>query len=180
MQTKPSLAIFVLASLQVLAGMLRPHVPGPGQEKSSVRHAVEMGHCVSGIILLACGFWQMREGIALFAQKYSVSAENEDKLAIAYWVWIAIMAALILVGLASKLANNAEDSTAESSPQATANPEVSVREGEGGTELSRHSTQDARSRWQGILAPPQEPRGALYFSLCLCHSFTEVRIIFVS
>jgi len=135
------LSMFVLASLQVLAGMLRPHVPGPGEEKSSVRQAWEMGHRVTGLVLLGCGFWQMREGISLFAQKYSVTAENEDKLAIVYWVWIALMSALILLGLASKLANSGEENV--TSPQAAANAEVSVREGEGRTELSRLSTEDA-------------------------------------
>lgn len=133
--------MFVLASLQVLAGMIRPHVPGPGEEKSSVRQAWEMGHRVTGLVLLGCGFWQMREGISLFAQKYSVSAENENKLAIAYWVWIALMSALILLGLASKLANSGEENVTSPQAAAAANPEVSVREGEGGTELRRHSTE---------------------------------------
>lgn len=137
--------MFILASLQVLAGILRPHTPNQGEEKSPARSAWEMGHRISGIALLACGFWQMREGIALYAQKYSVSTEDEDKVVIAYWVWIGIMTALILLGLVSKLlASKGEEPT----PQApSSEPGVSGRQGEegeeGGTELRRQSTQDA-------------------------------------
>ena len=103
------LAMFIIASLQVLGGMIRPHTPGPGEEKAPVRKAWEMGHRISGLALLACGFWQMREGIALFAEKYSVSTDNEDKLAIAYWVWIGIMSAAILLGVATKLFSGEEE-----------------------------------------------------------------------
>ena len=49
---------------------------------------------VSFKALLACGFWQMSEGIELFAIKYSA----EDKLSIAYWVWIAVMLVCLLGG----------------------------------------------------------------------------------
>ena len=136
--------MFILASIQMIAGILRPHVPGPGEEKSSVRKAWEMGHRISGIALLACGFWQMREGIYLFAQKYPISVENEDKVAIAYWVWIGIMTATILLGVASKLGSKEEPG----SQQAPAGYEVqqsniSVREGEDGTEVRRNSVQEA-------------------------------------
>jgi hypothetical protein len=51
-----------------------------------------------GITVLACGFWEMQEGIDLFSQKYSVDSENQDKLAIAYWVWIGLMTAAIGIG----------------------------------------------------------------------------------
>lgn len=94
--------MFVIASIQVLGGMIRPHAPELGEEKAPICKAWEMGHRIAGLALLVCGIWQMREGIALFAAKYSVSAENEDKVAIAYWVWIVIMIAVILLGAVTK------------------------------------------------------------------------------
>jgi hypothetical protein len=99
---KMGLAMFVIASLQVIGGIVRPHAPKSGDEKAPARKAWEMGHRIAGLALLLCGVWQMREGIALFATKYSVSSDNEDKLAIAYWVWIGIMIAVILLGAVTK------------------------------------------------------------------------------
>jgi len=95
---KMGLAMFIMAAFQVSGGVFRPHVPEEGQEKSVVRKSWEVGHRVLGVTLLACGFWQMREGIALYAIKYSVSESGEGSLGIAYWVWIGIMTALIVLG----------------------------------------------------------------------------------
>ncbi|KAL7541591.1 hypothetical protein ACHAWF_006979 [Thalassiosira exigua] len=94
---KMGLAMFIMASAQVAGGIFRPHLPAPDsvEEKTSVRKAWEVGHRVMGVTLLACGFWQMSSGVDLYSIKYSV---DEDKLMIAYWVWIGIMTAVIVVG----------------------------------------------------------------------------------
>merc|ERR1712037_96111 len=69
-----------------------------------LRRGFEIGHRVLGVSLLACGFWQMYEGIQLYANKYTVSQGNENTVEIAYWVWIALMSAIIVFGgLLSKL-----------------------------------------------------------------------------
>lgn len=93
------LAMLVMATVQVLGGILRPHAPEAGEGKEAVRSAWEMGHRVLGITLLACGFWEMREGIDLYSKKYSVEIDDENKLAIAYWTWIGLMTASIGIGL---------------------------------------------------------------------------------
>ena len=95
------LAMFVMASVQVLGGAFRPHLPAPdsSEEKTSVRKGWEASHRVLGVTLLACGFWQMSEGIKLYSIKYSVDESDEEALTIAYWVWIGLMAAMILVGI---------------------------------------------------------------------------------
>mmetsp|Transcript_30544 Transcript_30544/g.49936 ORF Transcript_30544/g.49936 Transcript_30544/m.49936 type:complete len:122 (-) Transcript_30544:140-505(-) len=94
------LAMFIMAFFQVSGGIFRPHVPAPnsGEEKTPVRKGWEIGHRVLGVTLLACGFWQMSKGIELYAIKYTVSESAEDNLNIAYWVWIGVMSALIVVG----------------------------------------------------------------------------------
>lgn len=97
---KMGLSMFILAFAQVLGGAFRPHLPAPdsGEEKTTVRQGWEVGHRAVGVALLACGFWQMSEGIVLFSSKYSVSSGNEDSVTIAYWVWIGVMAAIIVLG----------------------------------------------------------------------------------
>ncbi len=95
------LAMFILTIFQVLGGAFRPHLPVPdsGEEKSKVRKGWEGKHRLFGTALLACGFWQMSAGITLFSTKYSVSASNESKVCIAYWVWIGVMTATIVLGV---------------------------------------------------------------------------------
>ena len=99
------LAMFILTILQVLGGFFQPHLPVPdsGEEKSKVRKGWEGKHRLFGTALLACGFWQMSAGITLFSTKYSVSASNESKVCIAYWVWIGVMTATIVLGFFLKI-----------------------------------------------------------------------------
>ena len=92
---KMGLAMFIIAFVQVFGGITRPHTPEPGEEKTGLRKGWEVGHRVIGVALLACGFWQMQEGIKLYAIKYSV---NEDPVTIAYWVWVGLMSAIIVFG----------------------------------------------------------------------------------
>lgn len=92
------LAMLIAASGQILGGVMRPHNPAPGEEKVLVRKAWEASHRVLGVVLLAFGFWQMGSGIELYANKYSLSENDEEKLSIAYWVWIGAMSAVIIVG----------------------------------------------------------------------------------
>eukprot|EP00804_Cyclotella_cryptica_P017373 CCRYP_020238-RC/>CCRYP_020238-RC protein AED:0.13 eAED:0.13 QI:0/0.75/0.6/0.8/0.75/0.6/5/529/454 len=96
---KMGLAMLIMASVQVLGGIFRPHVPEEGEKKPPVRSAWELGHRVLGTTVLACGFWEMREGIYLYSQKYSVDIDDQNKLAVAYWIWIGLMTASIGIGL---------------------------------------------------------------------------------
>ena len=97
---KMGLAMLIMASVQVLGDVCRPHPPAPnsGEDKSNLRKDWEIGQLVLGVALLASAFWQMGKGIELYAIKYSVSESDEEKLGIAYWVWIGVMSAVIVVG----------------------------------------------------------------------------------
>jgi hypothetical protein len=98
---KMGLAMLIIASVQVLGGAARPHLPDPGsgEEKTSLRKAWEFGHRLTGIILLACGFWQMSAGIKLFTRNFNgVGSRDERAVTIAYWVWIGFVMALLLIG----------------------------------------------------------------------------------
>jgi len=64
------LSMFIIAGLQVLGGAARPRVPAPEQDKTAIRKAWEFQHRLTGVVLLACGFWQMSAGIKLFANKF--------------------------------------------------------------------------------------------------------------
>ena len=98
---KMGLAMLIIASVQVLGGAARPHLPDPGsgEEKTSLRKAWEFGHRLTGVILLACGFWQMSAGIKLFAEDFNcVGSRDERAVTIAYWVWIGLNVAVLLIG----------------------------------------------------------------------------------
>lgn len=123
---KMGLAMFILATFQVVGGALRPHVPAPDseEEKTQVRKMWEVGHRVFGAALLACGFWQMSKGIELFAIKYSVSEDNENALTIAYWVWTGVMAAIIVLGGGFFKSRSSGSDTNNATPLADADPDA--------------------------------------------------------
>lgn len=98
---KMGLSMCIIASVQVLWGAARPHLPGPdsGDEKTTIRKVWEIKHRLTGTVLLACGFWQMSAGIKLFAFKYNgVGSVQEQGVTIAYWIWVGIEVALLLIG----------------------------------------------------------------------------------
>jgi len=98
---KMGLAMFIIASVQVLWGAARPHLPAPdsGEEKTAIRKVWEFKHRLTGTTLLACGFWQMSAGIKLFAGKYGGAGSTQEQgVTIAYWVIIGVDVALLLIG----------------------------------------------------------------------------------
>ena len=130
---KMGLAMFILAFLQVFGGAFRPHLPAPDtdDEKTQVRKGWEIGHRVVGVALLACGFWQMSEGITLYYNKGYISSVSG--LNIAYWVWIGIMSAIIVLGggyfkLKNKNASNTPARSASGAGDAEAPPVEDINE----------------------------------------------------
>lgn len=98
---KMGLSMFIIASVQVLWGAARPHLPEPdsGDEKTTIRKVWEIKHRLTGTVLLACGFWQMSAGIKLYAGKFNgVGRVQEQGVTIFYWIWIGIEVALLLIG----------------------------------------------------------------------------------
>jgi hypothetical protein len=95
------LAMFILVTVQVVGGVLRPHLPTPnsGEKKTTVRKGWEFGHRLAGVALLACGFWQMDSGIKLYANKFNgVGTIEEEAVTTAYWVWIGFECATLIIG----------------------------------------------------------------------------------
>ena len=96
---KMGLSMFIIASVQVLWGAIRPHLPESGEEKTTIRKIWEIKHRLTGTVLLVCGFWQMYAGIKLYAIKYGgVGSVQEQGVTIAYWIWIGLEVALLVVG----------------------------------------------------------------------------------
>lgn len=117
---KMGLAMFVIVSVQVLSGFTRPHLPPPdsADPKSSVRRLWEYSHRLTGTILLACGMWQMQEGIKLFATKYS---EDDNVIYALYWAYLGLfLGGVILVKLflLSRTPAPSESGTPAQSPPA--------------------------------------------------------------
>ena len=110
------LAMFVLATLQVAAGVFRPHAPEDGEDKTQTRKVFEVGHRILGVTLLACGFWQTYRGIQLYATRFQVTAQAAE---IVYLVWIGLMSALIVFGIAYSRGHKSTPAPAAESPADT-------------------------------------------------------------
>ena len=130
---KMGLAMFILSLLQLFGAAFRPHLPAPDtdDEKTQVCKGWEIGHRVVGVALLACGFWQMSEGITLYYNKGYISSVSG--LNIAYWVWIGIMSAIIVLGggyfkLKNKNASNTRNASASGAGDAEAPPVEDINE----------------------------------------------------
>ena len=91
------LSMTVMTTMMVVGGVFRPHLPPPhsAEKKSKYRQAWEIGHRVKGTVLLALGFWQMWTGIKWYSYKYGVGGSD---VLIAYWVWIGLMTAMLVIG----------------------------------------------------------------------------------
>jgi DOMON domain len=69
------LVIMVCVALQVLGGMIRPHAPGKKEngepeDKHTIRVIWELAHKASGYVLLATAWWQVQDGLKLYAGRF--------------------------------------------------------------------------------------------------------------
>ena len=69
------LVIMVCVALQVLGGMIRPHAPGKKENgepehKHTIRVIWELAHKASGYVLLATAWWQVQDGLKLYAGRF--------------------------------------------------------------------------------------------------------------
>jgi hypothetical protein len=115
------LSMFMMTFLQVLAGVFRPHAPESGEKKTKLRTAWEFGHRLKGMALLAMGFWQIWSGIKWYSYKYGV---NGSDMILAYWVWLGLMAALLVIGFVYSMLRIRNGSKATTTSDAKAEPET--------------------------------------------------------
>ena len=115
---KLGLAMFIIASLQVISGFTRPHLPAAdsSDDKSTIRFIWEYGHRFTGTALLAMGLWQMQEGMKLFGERYS---ENDDGIRTAYWVYFIVLVVVVSLIKVMLIRRNPVQQPANTSPQAT-------------------------------------------------------------
>jgi len=99
--------IMGLATLQVIAGVFRPHAEKKedplnashvvtqtfkSMNAGSVRALWEVTHKVFGVGLIGLTLWQMQTGIVLMTEEYGVKSFLK-----AYWIWIISFAAVVLL-----------------------------------------------------------------------------------
>lgn len=89
------LVVFVLASAQVIGGLLRPHIDHGETPVSTRRRAWKYGHRITGVALLGMGIYQIFSGFGLYAEKYNVPNYSWT-----FGVWLGIM---VLVVVAKKM-----------------------------------------------------------------------------
>lgn len=80
------LAVFVLASAQVMGGFLRPHIDDK-HPVTKQRRVWKILHRVVGVALLAMGFYQIYSGMSLYVTKYNL----EKNYSWIFWVWLALL-----------------------------------------------------------------------------------------
>lgn len=88
------LVVFVVALVQALLGIFRPHVPEAGEEKSTVRKAWEVAHKLLGYSCLGMAIYQVQSGIKIY---YNIFAEGNYCLAV-FWAVIAAIGGSVAVG----------------------------------------------------------------------------------
>lgn len=108
--SKMGLAIFVIASFQILGGYFRPSPTlTPSEEesalgneeerkvlpmKSTLRQAWELLHNLLGIALFLFGVWQMYEGIELYQDRYSTS--KSAIVPAVYIAWMGVWTVIVM------------------------------------------------------------------------------------
>lgn len=88
------LVVFILAFIQAVNGVLRPHVPEEGKEKTTARGGWEIFHRVLGFLLLGLSWYQVQSGIKIYDL---IEETSVDYLAV-FWGVAAGLAGLIALG----------------------------------------------------------------------------------
>jgi len=104
---KAGWVIMGFATIQVLAGIFRPH-PEKGEKPKTVKEVVvrnlngvkigsiraiwEASHKLIGFATLALALWQMQSGIKLLKEKYGTK-----NYLVPYWIWIIVLFTCLLI-----------------------------------------------------------------------------------
>ncbi|CAB9505014.1 Eukaryotic cytochrome b561 [Seminavis robusta] len=119
------LVVFILVIVQCIGGMMRPHLPSPGEKPSAIRVMWEFGHKGCGISLLAMGWYQCHSGLVLYARRFT----NEEDYVGVFW---GITATIAAIGFAGKIHG-----------LLTRMPELPAQKANGSTANEEHETMDA-------------------------------------
>ena len=98
------LVVFILAIIQGVGGIMRPHLPDKNDDgsdvepKSSVRVIWEFVHKGSGYAILAMAWYQCHSGLKLYAQNFQA-----DDFTDVFWGVTGAIAAIAFVGALTRL-----------------------------------------------------------------------------
>mmetsp|Transcript_5267 Transcript_5267/g.9346 ORF Transcript_5267/g.9346 Transcript_5267/m.9346 type:complete len:1208 (+) Transcript_5267:170-3793(+) len=92
------LVVFILALIQGIGGVMRPHLPhknddGTFEPKTGIRTAWEFVHKGSGVAILAMAWYQCHSGLVLYAQIFAA----EDRTG-AFWGVTGTISAIVVGG----------------------------------------------------------------------------------
>jgi Eukaryotic cytochrome b561 len=94
------LVIFIIAIVQALLGIFRPHVPEEGKAKSTWRAVWEILHRCLGFICLGMAIYQVQSGIKIYGNIFA--SDSKVPLTIFWTVVGAILGAMLLGFVAVK------------------------------------------------------------------------------
>ena len=95
------LVIFILAFLQGLGGILRPHAPETPKERTTKRLGFEIGHRVVGLGLLGLCWYQVQLGIQAYGDIFA--GGDVDSLLVAIYAIIGSFSVILAIGYAIKI-----------------------------------------------------------------------------
>ena len=94
--TSVGLVIFIFCLLQVLGGIYRAPAPGKKEDgtpedKLPIRIFWELGHKLVGAGLLGMAWWQVQDGLGLYAERHA-----ETDFTLAFWAVVIVLSVVIL------------------------------------------------------------------------------------
>jgi hypothetical protein len=90
------LIIFIIALVQALLGIFRPHVPKEGEDKTLIRKVWEFAHKCLGYFCLGLALFQVQSGIKIYQTIFAGSGEF---LLIVFWTVVACIGGGAILGL---------------------------------------------------------------------------------
>ena len=98
------LIILILALIQGLGGILRPHVPEDGEEKTAVRKFWEVFHRLLGIALLGFCWYQIHLGILWYYEIFD--KEGYERARAVFWGISGTLGGIKLIGVIMRCIGN--------------------------------------------------------------------------
>jgi len=138
------LVVFILAILQGIGGLIRPHVPEGDEPKSSVRVFWEFAHKGSGVAILAMAWFQCDTGLRTYAANFGT-----DDYSDVFWGVAGTISAIGVIGGLSRFAMppSAESSGGDHSPVPKEEAGEPAENGDGHSPVQKEEAEEAEDEY---------------------------------